>query len=123
MFPSHDSKGYKGVPMTYYNSLKRGASGGKGRKPIAFNVSIKYLGDLLEKQNNLCALSKLSIDYKSKTISLDRIDSSRGYEVDNVQWLHKDVNMMKRHYKQDYFMMLCKRVANPGEVCEIVDIG
>lgn len=104
-------RGYKGVSLTYFSSLKRGADGGKGRKPIDFRVSIEYLGELLEKQNYLCALSGLSISYKDKTASLDRIDSSKGYVEGNVQWVHKDVNMMKRHYSQDYFVKLCKLVA------------
>ncbi len=37
-----------------------------------------------------------------------------------VLGLHKDINMMKRHYTTDYFMHLCKLVAG---TCELVDIG
>ena len=104
-------KGYKAVPLSYYNSILRGASGGKGRQPIDFDLSIEFIGDLLEKQNNLCALSKLPISYITKSISLDRIDSSKGYTKDNVQWVHKDINMMKRHYSTEYFKYLCAKVA------------
>lgn len=117
---SRNWKGYKGVPLTYFSSLVRGANGGKGRKPIDFNITLEFIGDLLEKQENRCALSGLPISYKTKTISLDRIDSSKGYETDNVQWVHKDINMMKRHYSTEYFKYLCKMVT--GEVCEIVDL-
>ena len=113
--------GYKGVGLTYWSSLKRGANGGKGRAPLNFSLSLEYIGDLLEKQNYKCNLSGLTISVLDKTASLDRIDSSIGYVEDNVQWLHKDVNMMKRHYKQDYFLLLCKKIA--GGSCEIVDLN
>lgn len=105
-------KGSGSVSATYFNSVKRGAEGGKGRKPISFDISIDYIADLLdEQQKGKCALTGLDISVKDKTASLDRIDSSLGYIKDNVQWLHKDVNMMKRHYSQDYFKYLCTLVS------------
>lgn len=116
---SSNYQGYKGVGKTYWSSLKRGANGEKGRKPIPFEITLEYIGDLLEAQDYKCKLSNLPISAKHHTASLDRIDSSLGYVVGNVQWLHKDVNMMKRHYDQDYFISLCKKV---GGSCEIVDL-
>jgi archaellum component FlaC len=44
--------------------------------------------------------------------SLDRIDSKLGYIEGNVQWLHKDVNYMKQEYSQEYYIDICKKVAN-----------
>jgi len=46
------------------------------------------------------------------TASLDRIDSSKGYVKDNVQWVHKDINRMKWNFPQDKFVKLCSFVAN-----------
>ena len=113
-------KGSGTVSSTYFSSVKRGAVGGKGRKPIPFDITIEYVADLLDNaQQGKCALTGLRISIKDNTASLDRVDSSKGYEKNNVQWLHKDVNMMKRHYSQDYFIYLCKAV---GDSCEIVDL-
>lgn len=113
-------KGSGTVSATYFSSVKRGAKGGKGRKPIPFDITIEYISDLLDnKQKGRCALTGLEISIKDKTASLDRVDSSKGYQKGNLQWLHKDVNMMKRHYSQDYFIYLCKAV---GDSCEIVDL-
>lgn len=103
-------KGCGTVSATYFNSLKRGADGGKSRNPIPFEVSIEYVADLLEKQQNKCKLSGLEISVRDQTASLDRIDSSQGYVKGNLQWLHKDINMMKRHYTPDYFMHLCRLI-------------
>jgi hypothetical protein len=116
---SYNWQGYKGIGKTYWNQLKSGANGSRGRQKIPFELSLEYIGDLLEAQEYRCALSKLPISAINHTASLDRIDSSKGYVEGNVQWLHKDVNMMKRHYNQDYFIHLCKRV---GGSCEIVDL-
>lgn len=119
---SANFKGHKKVGLTYFSSLIRGANGGKGRKPVDFSLTLEYIGDLLEEQGYKCKLSGLTICAKNNTASLDRIDSSLGYTEGNVQWLHKDINMMKRHYNQDYFIHLCKKVASGGS-CEIVDIN
>ena len=110
------------VSKTYFSSLKRGAEGGKSRKPISFSLDLQYVAHLLDEvQKGKCKLTGLPISIRDKTASLDRIDSSKGYEVGNVQWLHKDVNMMKRHYSTDYFLYLCELVTT-NEVCEIVDL-
>jgi hypothetical protein len=118
-------KGCGTVSATYFNSLKRGATGGKGRAPIDFNVSIEYLAELLdEQQMGKCALTDLPISIRDGTASVDRINSDVGYLEGNVQWLHKDVNMMKRHYSTDYFNHLCSLVAakcSSGS-CEVVDL-
>jgi len=68
---------------------------------------------LFIKQNKLCSLSGLLLEstYNNMTMSLDRIDNNKGYIEENVQWVHKDINMMKRIYSQDYFIYMCKLVA------------
>jgi hypothetical protein len=53
---------------------------------------------------------------KYSTASIDRIDSSKGYILGNIQWVHKDVNFMKRTYSQEYFVKMCKLIT---ENCEI----
>lgn len=100
------------LPLTYFSSLKRGANGEKGRKPIEFDISIEYLWETFKQQNGKCKYSNLPIDFRSKTASCDRIDSSLGYIEGNVQWLHKDVNMMKRHYSEKYFFEICNKITN-----------
>lgn len=109
------------VSGSYFAQLRSGAEGARGRRPLPFELTIEYVADLLDnRQKGLCALSKLPISIKAHTASLDRIDSSLGYVEGNVQWLHKDVNMMKRHYDQNYFLQLCKQVSG---ACEIVDLN
>ena len=53
----------------------------------------------------------------STTASLDRIDSSKGYVIGNVQWVHKDINIMKNKFDNQYFIDMCKKIASGA--CEI----
>lgn len=90
-----------------------------------FKVSIKELWELFEKQNRQCSLSGLDIQFgvqsrvkekqKECTASLDRVDNSRGYTIDNVQWVHKDINKMKNTHSQEAFINICKLVASKNK--------
>ena len=79
--------------------------------------------ELFLNQDRKCALTGVNIllDYKSGeprstiTVSLDRIDSSLPYTPDNVQWVHKLVNLMKRELHQNEFIDWCHKVTNHTE--------
>ena len=111
------------ISGNFWYSIKHGASGKKAnRPPKEFTITKEYCWELFLAQNERCAISgqKLEMNfcgnkYKDNglnhTASLDRIDSSKGYVEGNVQWVHKDVNMMKRIYDQKYFIDTCKLIA------------
>lgn len=100
--------------LSYYNKIVRRAKFIK----VDIDVSPDYLYELYLKQNKKCNLSGLDISFKTKwsdpnqTASLDRIDSSKGYIENNVQWVHKDINFMKHTLSQEEFIKLCKAVAS-----------
>ena len=86
---------------------------------IKFDITIEDIWDLFLKQERKCAFTgqELSMgretrkDPIERTASLDRKDSSKPYTMDNVQWVHKDINMMKRSLSDERFVQLCKTVA------------
>ena len=83
------------------------------RTKVPVTITKEYAWELFLKQNRKCSLSGVEITIGSNnynTASIDRIDSSKGYEVGNIQWVHKDINFMKRIYSQEYFIDMCKRV-------------
>jgi len=94
----------------------------KTRKPKELNITIEYAWDIFISQERRCALSGLELAFpkvskdKNWTASLDRIDSSKGYVEGNVQWVHKDVNIMKNKFDNQYFINMCKKIA--GGACE-----
>jgi len=52
------------------------------------------------------------MDYGTCTASFDRIDSSKSYEVGNIQWVHTMVNMAKNKYPQEKFIEMCCAIAD-----------
>ena len=79
-----------------------------------WDLTIEDIWQLYERQDGVCALSGLPIGWAIKgltaTASIDRIDSSEGYILENVQLVHKDINFMKQQFDQEYFINLCKAV-------------
>ncbi len=110
----------------WYDHIVRSANGSKlnnkTRKPKELNITIEYAWDIFISQERRCALSGLELAFpkvskdKNWTASLDRIDSSKGYVEGNVQWVHKDVNIMKNKFDNQYFINMCKKIA--GGACE-----
>lgn len=98
----------------WYNHVKREIKQ-NNRHRLNVKVTIQEAWDLFLKQDRKCLLSGLPIKFGNtstdNTASLDRIDSLKGYELDNIQWVHKDINFMKRIYSQEYFIKMCKLVA------------
>jgi len=103
--------GFPDISGSYFSQLKKSAV----TRNIIFSLSKKYLQTLYEKQNKRCALTNIPISFGIKnsscTASLDRIDSLKGYIEDNVQFVIKDINLMKRDLDEKYFIYLCNCVA------------
>lgn len=96
--------------------------GAKKRK-LEFDITPDYAYQVFLEQSKRCALSGDDLlictgscfwekeGYKIENhASLDRIDSSMGYISGNIQWVRKDINMMKGSLSQDDFISLCQKV-------------
>lgn len=101
--------------LRYWKKVKIRAS----NKQLEFTISPEFLQELYEIQNRKCALSQLPIEFskrfeetKHQSASLDRIDNTKGYTEDNIQWVHKDINFMKGSLEQNYFIELCQQVVS-----------
>lgn len=108
--PSWD--GFEDISGNYLYGIKQGAI----RRNFDYSLTNEYIWDLYQKQNRKCALSELDIHFgkngEVQTASLDRIDSNFGYAINNVQWVHKDVNKMKNNLDEKYFKFLCESITN-----------
>jgi len=102
--------GYEEIPFSWFSKyfLRKG-------RPRTGTITLKDVWELYLKQNKRCALTNQPISFTKTDLgysaSIDRIDSSKEYDIDNVQLVHKDLNMMKNKYSQDYFIAMCKLVA------------
>lgn len=86
-------------------------------RDIEVGVTKKYAWELFLKQDKKCAITGLDLyldpHHKNRskvTASFDRIDSSKGYVVGNVQWVHKTINKMKWNLSMEDFRKMCKKV-------------
>jgi len=117
-------KGYQGITGEIWSRVLRSAR----VRGFDVTITIQDAWDLYEKQGRKCALTGISLIFaygrkgrSAITASLDRIDSSKGYHIDNVQWVHKVINNIKMDLQQDEFIKWCGLVAakfNTGHVAE-----
>lgn len=105
--------GYKDITGIFWSKIKSCAK----VRNIDFNVTIQQVWDLFQNQNGKCALSGIKLYFapnkKSKGIaSLDRKDSSKGYTIDNIQWVYKDINKIKMDIHNATFIDLCHNISS-----------
>ena len=113
---SNSSNNFKGrlgpMPYTWFETKRKGGL----HRGLDWELEPQDIVNLYKQQEGKCALTGWDIGWAIKgltaTVSIDRIDSSEGYLKTNVQLLHKDVNMAKQQYSQDYFIEICKAVAD-----------
>lgn len=111
---AHNRTGYRQVSGSVYYHIKSNAK----RRGIPFEITPEQIDELFEKQNGLCAISGVPIvlvpnyrdQSKDNTASLDRIDNFKGYTYDNVQWVHKIINVMRNKLTIKEFTTWCKQV-------------
>lgn len=91
------------------------------QRNLEFTITIEYAWELFLKQQGICALSGVEIEFAKTTLnyqmglgtaSLDRIDSSKGYIEGNVQWVHKQINISKLNLTDKEFIEMCSLVHN-----------
>lgn len=84
---------------------------------IEFNITISDLENQWNLQEGKCAYTGIELTLpKSSTdrlfnASVDRIDSSEPYIIGNIQWVLKEVNIMKMSLSEERFLELCKRIS------------
>lgn len=114
-------KGYEEISGKFFYKIKQMAI----KRNIVFDVTIEQIWDLFIKQNRKCALSGLPLNFPTivgandGTSSLDRIDSDKNYSIDNVQWLHKDVNNLKWDFTQKEIINYCKLITKNQKTQEV----
>lgn len=103
-------QGVGDLSKTYFNRIEKGA---KDRN-LDFDIDIESMWNLFLQQDGKCALTGLDLllgHHRKQTGSLDRIDSTMGYTKNNVQWIHKHVNIMKGNIPQDVFIEMCHQIS------------
>ncbi len=88
----------------------------KRKQHLIFDIDLMYLLQLYENQKGCCALSGVQMTYiagngkVNTNISIDRIDSSKGYSKGNVQFVCDIVNRMKQDLSEIDLLIWCKHI-------------
>lgn len=105
-------KGGEYVPAYFVSKIKSATV--RRSRTLTFDLSFEYLDNLWISQQGRCAYTNEQLWFgRSKlsgNASLDRIDSAFGYIEENVQFVHKDVNIMKWDLSNDRFLEICKKI-------------
>ena len=87
------------------------------KKNLFIDITIKDLQELWNKQDGKCALTGFPMTLIWGTgvkniynLSIDRIDSSKGYTRDNIQLVCSAANMMKGYMEYNELIQFCKAI-------------
>lgn len=105
------SKLFNDLRISWFNRFKRCAA----VRGIEWDLCVEELWELYISQSKQCALTGWEIGWSEKgtvhTISIDRIDSDDHYHANNIQLVHKHINIMKNQYSMAFFMKACHSIS------------
>ncbi len=99
-------KKYEDIKLSKFESYKRGAE----IRGFCFEIDIEDIWEKFLEQRGKCALTGWNISFKNETASLDRIDSSIGYTLKNIQIVHKDINILKMDWSESFLFDASKAI-------------
>jgi len=99
----------------YNQQLIADAAGKQLRPSRKFTVTYEYLWNIIKNQNWKCNVLHIPLDQlgnadNNNRISIDRIDSAKGYVPSNIQFITNRVNAMKWTHDQTDFFNYCKLI-------------
>jgi hypothetical protein len=104
--------GYEHISGQFWGNVKRSAN----KRKLDFLITINDAWKQYQNQNCKCALTGKEIIFsdhsRDTTASLDRRNSANGYTSDNIQWVHKKINLMKGALDEIEFISLCRAVVD-----------
>jgi hypothetical protein len=108
---NHPQGEVDGIRVSWFNKFRISA----GHRSLEWDITIEDVAHTLSMQASKCALSGVWISTRGNlnkiTASIDRIDNSKGYTKDNIQLVHKKINIMRGTLSIKEFVGFCEAVA------------
>lgn len=110
---SDEKRLYKTIQARVLNARDRAK-----RKGIPCTITKEFILNLWNKQQGLCAISKIPMTYEMDqgriytNLSIDQIEQGKGYTEDNVQLVCMAVNQLKSDWNMDTVLYICKQIVN-----------
>lgn len=110
-----NQKTYRNTSLGKIGMLTQAARDRSRKSNLPCDLEYDFMRDLFYiTQKGRCKYSdvEMVLDGSSKWLaaSIDRIDPTKGYLKDNVQWLTMRMNTMKLNMPYEEFLYLCKKV-------------
>jgi hypothetical protein len=99
--------------ITKYSRQKRVKRGNLSQQATLVEVCYEDLVNLYYDQNGRCALTGIIMTWEYnnlRTLSIDRIDSSKGYIPGNIQLVCQFINIAKKHYSNNECLDILKEI-------------
>lgn len=104
------------IPYGFLNRFKNDAK----KRGIEFNITETDILKILNKQNNKCPYTGISLSFGidasnkncERNASIDRIDRNKSYDINNIQIVHKVINMMKYTIPDSEFINIIAIISN-----------
>jgi len=103
-------------------TLLKVARGNAKRRYKEFSISIEDLKELWTLQNGLCFYTNDKMLFKLgciDSVSIDRVDSSKGYTKSNIVLCKYKVNVMKNDSSVEELLSFCKKVLSTNHKLKI----
>lgn len=89
-------------------------------KAMEFNIDLGYVISVYDAQKGVCALTGIALTASAAArvpngLSIDRIDSSDGYTVGNIQITTLWANQAKNKWDDDIFYAMCRAATRENE--------
>lgn len=107
----------KTLRMRFYAARDRAR-----KKSLSFDLTTEFLEELWCKQEGKCAITNIPMTYLNDNgrtytnVSIDRIDSNKGYTKENVQLVCMAVNQMKSDLTMDEVLIICEAVVKNNKI-------
>jgi predicted DNA-binding protein (UPF0251 family) len=112
-------KGYGEIGAVFMWQLKKSAK----TRNLEFNLTVEQIWNLYLEQDRKCALTEWDIGFGDdiridnngrrvyrNTASLDRRNNLLGYTINNVWWLHKEINFLKHARSLENLYTCCEAI-------------
>ena len=109
---NHPAGMFGPVRIAWYNSFQKSAVS----RGYAWEITIEDIATLYELQAGKWAFTGWNVGWSethwNHSASIDRIDNNKGYTLDNIQIVHKSVNMARGTITVNDFMEMCLAIAD-----------
>lgn len=109
------SKESQSESVRSFLNMKLQKAKSRGDTSHEVDIGVDYLMELWRLQNGICALSGMPMafdqDLPDRSVSIDRIDCSKGYIVGNLRLVCTSTNIMRKDMLDSEFYWWCKAVA------------